>query len=145
MTITKTFKRRISAQIRRAVFERDSFTCQYCGLRGTVETLNLDHIKPLMRGGTDDIDNLVTACPNCNIQKGAKDLSDYFTESVSKNTKFHQTFVESLESIENLVKVNLSDNKLTDILNKLLFANTVAAMETYLSDAFINTVPESVT
>jgi 5-methylcytosine-specific restriction endonuclease McrA/uncharacterized protein YutE (UPF0331/DUF86 family) len=135
-----TSRRRITPQIRRAVFERDSFTCQYCGYKGTGETLHLDHIKPMMLGGTDDIDNLATACPNCNMLKGARDLSDYLTESISKNTKFHQTFVESMASIENLVKVDLDDPKLAETLNRLLFANTVAAMETYLSDAFINTV-----
>lgn len=132
--------KRSSAQLRHIVFERDSFTCQYCGDKGNAKTLFIDHVKPVRFGGTNDIDNLVTACPKCNTLKGAKDLSDYLTETVSENTKFHQTFVESLNNIEEIVKVDISNSKLMETLNRMLFANTIAAMETYLSDGFINTV-----
>ena len=133
----------ISRQVRLSIFRRDDFACQYCGTKGTAETLAIDHVIPKVLGGTNDIDNLVTACHMCNIKKGARDLSDYQRDAVSENTQFFQNFVDSLDSIENLVKVNLEDAKSRNTLNKLLFANTVAAMETYLSDAFINTVTNS--
>lgn len=34
--------------------------------------LHVDHIHPQSRGGTNDLDNLVTACSDCNIGKGAR-------------------------------------------------------------------------
>jgi hypothetical protein len=37
--------------------------------------LECDHIKPRAEGGTTDIDNLVTACFECNRGKGAVSLS----------------------------------------------------------------------
>jgi 5-methylcytosine-specific restriction endonuclease McrA len=40
--IRKCFKYR---QWRSDVFERDDYTCQFCGVRGSV-VLNADHIKP---------------------------------------------------------------------------------------------------
>jgi 5-methylcytosine-specific restriction endonuclease McrA len=53
---------------RRAVFARDSWTCQYCGhVRGT---LTLDHVIPRSRGGTSTWDNIVTCCAPCNRRKG---------------------------------------------------------------------------
>lgn len=57
--------------LRSIVFERDHWTCQYCG---TVEAdqWHCDHVYPLSRGGTNDIENLVTACRSCNSSKGAK-------------------------------------------------------------------------
>ena len=130
----------ISKKVRLEVFERDNFTCQYCGLKGTIETLAIDHIYPVALGGTTDVNNLATACHNCNIRKGSRDLSDYLREAISKNTQFYQYFNESLAKIRDLVKAKLDNPKSQSTLNNLLFANTIAAMETYLSDAFINTV-----
>ena len=34
-------------------------------------TASIDHIVPYSRGGTNDADNLVTACPTCNYGRGA--------------------------------------------------------------------------
>lgn len=58
------------ASIRTAVFERDAFTCQYCGQRGG--KLECDHVVPISRGGSNDIKNLVTACRDCNRDKRDK-------------------------------------------------------------------------
>jgi len=50
------------------VLERDGFTCAYCG----DEANSVDHIIPRSQGGTDDLDNLVAACMQCNCSKGAR-------------------------------------------------------------------------
>src|SRR4051794_30514425 len=57
-------KRRIT---RRAVFARDSWTCQYCG---TTSHLTVDHVIPRSRGGASDWENIVTSCAPCNRRKG---------------------------------------------------------------------------
>lgn len=56
--------------IRARIFERDDFTCQYCGARGV--KLQCDHIFPVKHGGTHEDDNLVTACEPCNRAKAGK-------------------------------------------------------------------------
>src|SRR5205085_2199687 len=56
------------ALTRRAVFLRDNYTCQYCGLHS--RDLTLDHVVPRHRGGRDAWDNLVAACRACNHRKG---------------------------------------------------------------------------
>jgi len=53
--------------LRQAVFERDDFTCQYCGARHL--PLECDHILPVSRGGLNEIENLTTACRPCNQSK----------------------------------------------------------------------------
>lgn len=63
-------------QVRSAVFRRDDFTCRYCGFkcRGKFPEYtspSVDHVTPVARGGTDEMDNLVTACLRCNWRKRA--------------------------------------------------------------------------
>jgi 5-methylcytosine-specific restriction endonuclease McrA len=56
---------------RREVFNRDRYTCQYCGHRGQRD-LTLDHVLPRHRGGRHTWDNLVTACKGCNHRKAGR-------------------------------------------------------------------------
>jgi hypothetical protein len=66
----------ISKRLRFEVFKRDSFRCQYCGATPSETVLlEVDHIHPVAEGGTNDIDNLVTACQACNRGKSAVLLS----------------------------------------------------------------------
>ncbi len=64
--------RHITPALRRAVFERDNYTCMYCGACGDDVCLEIDHIIPVSRGGNSDIRNLVTACEHCNRSKQDK-------------------------------------------------------------------------
>jgi 5-methylcytosine-specific restriction endonuclease McrA len=57
-------RRRIT---RRAVFARDSWTCQYCG---RTSHLTVDHVMPRSRGGASVWENIVTSCAPCNRRKG---------------------------------------------------------------------------
>ena len=52
-----------------AVLERDEFTCRYCGQHAPNVPLEVDHVKPVIEGGTDDINNLITSCWACNRGK----------------------------------------------------------------------------
>lgn len=52
---------------RRNIFIRDNHQCSYCGKRSGV--LTVDHIIPREQGGQDTWENLVTACPRCNLLK----------------------------------------------------------------------------
>lgn len=60
---------------REATFCFDNYTCQYCGARNTA--LECDHIIPHCKGGSDDFENLITACQRCNRDKNRKMLSDW--------------------------------------------------------------------
>lgn len=62
-------KRVLSAKVRFAILERDGFRCVYCGRAADQVTLEVDHIKPKALGGTDEPDNLRTACFDCNAGK----------------------------------------------------------------------------
>lgn len=70
-----TKRKGISKKTRFEVFKRDGFRCQYCGAHPPAVLLHVDHIKAVVAGGENDMDNYVTACEPCNLGKGARDLS----------------------------------------------------------------------
>jgi 5-methylcytosine-specific restriction endonuclease McrA len=54
------------------VFKRDNWTCVYCGYDGSVSAealrrghFHVDHFIPRAKGGSNEMDNLVTACGFC--------------------------------------------------------------------------------
>lgn len=61
------------------VFERDKFLCYHCGKLLTRFCATLDHLQPVSQGGDNSYENLVTACLQCNSQRGSQPLMDYLT------------------------------------------------------------------
>ena len=68
----------ISKTVRFAVFKRHGFRCRYCGASASTDgvVLVLDHIVPVVEGGTDEATNLLTACRDCNAGKGCVGLPE---------------------------------------------------------------------
>ncbi len=55
---------------KKAVFARDNYRCQYCGVQMAKPTI--DHVLPRSRKGPNDWSNVVTACGSCNNKKGSR-------------------------------------------------------------------------
>ncbi|KAI3879045.1 hypothetical protein MKW92_014036 [Papaver armeniacum] len=67
-------RRRIKQNLsRKNILFRDVFMCQYCSSR---ESLTIDHVLPISRGGEWTWENLVTACVKCNSKKGHKTMEE---------------------------------------------------------------------
>lgn len=64
----------LSKSLRFDIFNRDAFTCQYCGRLPPTVMLQVDHIIAVSKGGTNDRENLVTSCAECNGGKKAKSI-----------------------------------------------------------------------
>lgn len=62
-------------ELREEVFCRDDYTCQYCG--DTAGPLECDHVVPLIRCGSNAIENLTTACRTCNRAKHTKLVGEW--------------------------------------------------------------------
>ena len=62
----------MSVNLRFTILRRDEYTCQYCGRSAPEVELEIDHRIPVADGGTDDPDNLVAACVDCNAGKGRR-------------------------------------------------------------------------
>jgi len=78
-------RKTISKKNRFEIFKRDKFTCHYCGKTPPGVLLEVDHIKPVFEGGTNELINLITACFDCNRGKGARKLDDDSAIVAQKN------------------------------------------------------------
>ena len=67
--MSKTPRINIPSSVRKYVLQRNNDRCQSCGKRETETQLNIDHIVPLAKGGSNDISNLQVLCGRCNRQK----------------------------------------------------------------------------
>ena len=63
---------RVSNKMRFAIYERDRYRCRICGRGQTSDYLEIDHIKPIAKGGKSEYSNLQTLCRRCNKNKGDK-------------------------------------------------------------------------
>lgn len=106
-------RKQISPKKRFEVFERDGFTCQYCGMRPDEDdvVLNVDHIISIKDGGTNDLENLITSCFGCNIGKGSK--------SVRKKTKTVEDVQRDLDIAKERLAQIKEMNKKRDTIKKI--------------------------
>jgi hypothetical protein len=66
-------RRPLPSWVRERVIERDEMVCGLC--EEAVESradIHIDHIVPVVLGGTDELDNLQVAHAHCNLRKGAR-------------------------------------------------------------------------
>jgi len=67
--------------IRHEVFKKDNFCCVECGATNKEIILHVDHIIPVSRGGTDELDNLQTLCESCNLAKKNRIINRFQEEA----------------------------------------------------------------
>lgn len=68
-------RKNVGKRLRWLIFERDEHRCVYCGAEPADGIkLTIDHRIAFIDGGTDDPDNLATACEDCNRGKADRPL-----------------------------------------------------------------------
>lgn len=93
MQETKATKRiTLSQDIREKVFEKYGKKCHYCGCELTIDKMVCDHYKPLSKGGSNKLNNLVSACQRCNVIK-----SDTEFKTKADEENFRQQRIEGRE------------------------------------------------
>lgn len=74
----------VSKRVRFEVLKRDSHTCRYCGASAPDVKLTVDHVTPVVLGGSDLPENLVAACQDCNSGKASTSLGDQVVADVKQ-------------------------------------------------------------
>ncbi len=79
--------RRAGENKRESLLNETDHRCVYCGCVLDKDTMTIDHIVALSRGGTSEDDNCVASCSECNYRKGCATISafmDTFSDSGKK-------------------------------------------------------------
>jgi 5-methylcytosine-specific restriction endonuclease McrA len=64
-------------EVREYLLEKFNRKCAYCDATDT--RLEIDHVHPRSRGGSNRVSNLVLACHSCNQAKGNQDIKDFLS------------------------------------------------------------------
>ncbi|WP_414584852.1 RNA-guided endonuclease IscB [Scytonema sp. PCC 10023] len=65
-------------QVREYLLEKWGRKCAYCGATDT--RLEVEHIHPKSKGGSDGVSNLTLACHSCNSSKGNRNIKDFLAK-----------------------------------------------------------------
>lgn len=80
-----SYKRKpIPKNIREQVYEKCHGHCAYCGCKLEYKDMQVDHIVAVGRGGTNDLDNLLPSCRQCNYDKHEMSI-ERFRRRISKD------------------------------------------------------------
>ena len=115
-------RKAINKKLRFEIFERDKFICQYCGRTPDKDNvvLQVDHIVSVKNGGENEKENLITACWDCNIGKGAK------TTIKGKMTPedIREELLKTQDRLEQVVAMNKATKKISALSKKIKLEKT---------------------
>ena len=72
-------------EVREYLLEKFNRTCCYCGKTNCI--LEIEHITPRSRGGSDRVSNLCISCVTCNQKKGAQTAQEFGHPKVQARAK----------------------------------------------------------
>lgn len=84
-------------EVREYLLEKWGRRCAYCG--ATDVPLEIDHIIPKSRGGTDRVSNLTLACRKCNLKKGKKTAAEFGHPEIQAKAKKPLRDVAAVNSV----------------------------------------------
>lgn len=119
------------------------YTCQYCGtksIKGNKVRLEIEHIVPRSKGGSDTLKNVTLACERCNKAKDNMTLSDFLaiiykddlTAQVAKFTKIltdaKATFIYKEATIVQSMKTRLHKGLMNPCVTVTKYTPTQTSM-----------------
>jgi len=85
------------------------------------------------------VDKLEGECLDWAPTPSRDDYDNYLVEDIARITEYYHNFAGAILDIEKLLETEV-DSSVSTLFYRMLFVNAITALETYLSDALINTV-----
>ncbi|NEP27594.1 RNA-guided endonuclease IscB [Moorena sp. SIO3I6] len=101
-------------EVREYLLEKWERECTYCGKQNV--PLQIEHIHPKSKGGSDCVRNLCLACEKCNQRKGNKPIEDFLKNKPSLLQKIK---TKAKQPLKDAAAVNATRTKLVKMLQSV--------------------------
>ncbi|MEM7556006.1 MAG: RNA-guided endonuclease IscB [Cyanobacteria bacterium P01_A01_bin.84] len=112
-------------QVREYLLEKWARECTYCGKKDV--PLQIEHIHPKSKGGSNRVSNLCLACEKCNQKKGNKPVEEFLKKKPDLLKKIKS---KAKKPLLDAAAVNATRNKLVKVLSNLLPTKTATGAQT---------------
>lgn len=131
-------RQHIPKGLRHAVFKRDGYRCQEC-FRGREDgvKLEIDHIIPVAKGGTNEIDNLQTLCMECNRNKHTNEWIAGETDLTILENEYSKLLNQKREYEEKLDIAITEDDKIDCRFNILKIKETLNKVRAKIDELYL--------
>ncbi len=100
-------------EVREYLLEKFNRICAYCGAKDT--PLEVEHINPKSKGGSNRVSNLTIACVPCNQAKSNRDIQEFLSDNPSL---LKRILSQAKTPLKNAAAVNSTRWKLFNFLKK---------------------------
>jgi len=109
----------IKPSIRFKILQRDGFSCRYCGRNGERDSviLHIDHLFPVSQGGSNDINNLVTSCRDCNLGKSDNLIEAVKPTAAQKSEVLHELNKQVLAAYQQRAAIKAREERKQETIN----------------------------
>jgi 5-methylcytosine-specific restriction endonuclease McrA len=112
-------------EVREYLLEKWGRECAYCGKKEV--PLQVEHIVPKSKGGSNRVSNLTLACECCNQKKGNKPVEEFLKKKPKVLEKIKK---QAKKPLKDSAAVNSTRNKIVEVLSKLLLTKTATGAQT---------------
>lgn len=112
-------------EVREYLLEKWGRECAYCGAKDV--PLQIEHIHPRSKGGSNRVSNLTLACECCNQKKDDKPVEEFLREKPKILEKIKKG---AKQPLKDAAAVNSTRNKLVELASNLLPTKTATGGQT---------------
>jgi hypothetical protein len=120
--------------VREYLLDKWGRTCAYCGI--TNVPLEVEHIIPKSRGGTDRVSNLTLSCKSCNRNKGDMTAEEFGHPTIQDRAKTSLKAPASLNNIRWRIVESLNAEHTYGYITKY-HQNKLGLEKSHVNDAFV--------
>jgi 5-methylcytosine-specific restriction endonuclease McrA len=114
--------------IREYLLEKWNRQCAYCGKKNT--PVQIEHIHPRSKGGTNRVSNLTLACANCNQKKSDTLIEQFLAE---KPNLLSQILKQAKAPLKDATAVNATRNQIVEVLSDYRPVKTATGAQTKMN------------
>ena len=121
-------------EVREYLLDKWGRKCAYCGKKDV--PLEVEHIIPRSRGGTDRVSNLTLSCRKCNVKKGNKTAEEFGYPHIQKQAKKTLKQTASMNNIRWKLVEQLEAEHTYGYVTKYQ-RNKLGLEKSHINDAFV--------